>query len=111
MPLFKVDFAYTPETWARLAQAPEDRTEAISAIAQSAGGRLLGLYYSFGETDGFVLLDAPDSVSAAAVSMTVIGSGRFRTVRTTEIFSAETLLEALRRAGGMVGQYRPPAQG
>jgi uncharacterized protein with GYD domain len=110
MPLYKVDFAYTPETWAALTQAPEDRTEAVRVAAEGAGGRLLGLYYAFGETDGFVLIEMPDSLSAAAVAMTVVGSGRFKTVKTTEIFSAEDAVEAMRKAGAMRAQYRPPAQ-
>ena len=110
MPLYKLDFAYTPETWAALTKAPEDRTEAVRTAAESAGGRLIGLYYAFGEADGFVLIEAPDSLSAAAVAMTVLGSGRFKTIRTTEIFTAEKAVEAMRKAGGMTSQYRPPAQ-
>jgi uncharacterized protein with GYD domain len=110
MPLYKVDFGYTPKTWAALSQAPEDRTEAVRAIAESAGGQLLGLYYAFGETDGFVLCEVPDSISAAAVAMTVLASGRFKTVKTTEIFTAQDAVQAMRKAGGMRAQYRPPAQ-
>ena len=110
MPLYKVDFAYTPETWAALTKAPEDRTEAIRTVAESAGGRLIGLYYGFGETDGFVLVELPDSLSAAAVAMTVLGSGRFKSFKTTEIFTAENAVEAMRRAGAVSAQYRPPAQ-
>jgi uncharacterized protein with GYD domain len=110
MALYKLDFAYTPETWAALIQAPEDRTDAVRAVAESAGGRLLGLYYAFGETDGFVLCEAPDSRSAAAIAMTVLASGRFRTIKTTEIFSAAEAVETMRKASGMRAQYRPPAQ-
>ena len=110
MPLYKIDFAYTPETWAAMAKVPEDRTAAVRAVVEAAGGRLIGLYYAFGEIDGFVLCEVPDSVSAAAAAMTVVGSGRFRTIRTTEILSAETAVEAMRRSGQMTGQYRPPAQ-
>src|SRR5438094_468979 len=56
------------------------------------------------------LREAPDSLSTAAFAMTVLGSGRFKTIRTTEIFTAEDAVEAMRKAGGMTGQYRPPAQ-
>jgi hypothetical protein len=42
--------------------------------------------------------------------MTVVGSGRFRTIKTTELFAADQAVEAMRRAGTMTGQYRPPAQ-
>ena len=110
MPLYKLDFAYTPEIWAGLTRSPEDRTEAIRTAVQAAGGRLIGVYYAFGEIDGFVLFEAPDSVSAAALSMTVIASGAGKIVRTTEIFTAEKAVEAMRKAGGMSAQYRPPAQ-
>jgi uncharacterized protein with GYD domain len=110
MSLFKLEFSYTPETWAALTKAPEDRTAAVRAVAESSGGRLLGLYYAFGETDGFALFEAPDSVTAAAVAMAVVGSGRFKTVKTTEIFTAENAVEAMRKAGGVAAQYRPPAQ-
>ncbi len=109
MPLYKLDFAYTPEVWAALTKAPEDRTEAIRTAVERGGGRFIGLYYTFGEIDGFVLFEAPDSVSAAALAMTVIASGAGKTIRTTEIFTAENAVEAMRRAGGI--QYRPPAQG
>ena len=110
MPLYKLDFAYTPEVWAGLIKAPEDRTEAIRTAVEGAGGRLIGVYYAFGEIDGFVLFEAPDSLSAAALAMTVIASGAGKTIRTTEIFTAETAVEAMRKAGGIRGQYRPPAQ-
>ena len=110
MPLYKIEFGYTPETWASLLQAPEDRTEAVRAAAEGLGGRLLGLYYAFGEADGFVLCDMPDSRRAAAVAMTVVASGRFRMIRTTEIFSPADAVEAMRQAGGMRAQYRPPGR-
>jgi len=108
MPLYKLDFSYTPETWAALTKAPEDRTGAARAAAESGGGRLIGLYYAFGETDGFALFEAPDSLSAAAVAMTVVGTGSFKTIRTSEIFTAENAVEAMRKAGS--NRYRPPGQ-
>ena len=110
MPLFKLDFAYTPETWAALTKAPQDRTEAIRVAVESAGGRLIGLYYTFGEIDGFVLFEAPDSLTAAAFAMAVLASGAGKTIRTTEILTDENAVEAMRKAGGMSAQYQPPGQ-
>ena len=110
MPLYKLDFAYTPETWAALTRAPEDRTAAVRAAAETVGGRLIGMYFAFGESDGFVLFEAPDSLSAAAAAMAVVGSGAVKSISTTEIFTAENAVEAMRRAGAVSAQYRPPAQ-
>ena len=110
MPLYKLEFAYTPEIWSALIKAPEDRTEAIRTAVERGGGRFIGLYYTFGETDGFVLFEAPDSVTAASFAMAVAASGAGKTIRTTEIFTAENAVEAMRRAGGVSNQYRPPGQ-
>ena len=110
MPLYKLDFAYTPAVWAALIKAPEDRTEAIRTAVERNGGRFIGLYYTFGEVDGFVLFEAPDSLTAASFAMAVAASGAGKTIRTTELFTAEDAVEAMRKAGGTSGQYRPPGQ-
>ena len=40
MPLYLTRFSYTPETWARLIDAPEDRREAARTYIESVGGQL-----------------------------------------------------------------------
>jgi uncharacterized protein with GYD domain len=53
-------FAYTPEAWAALIHAPQDRAAASEALVRHLGGRLVGLYYTPGaEYDGFALFEAP----------------------------------------------------
>ncbi len=109
MPLYKLDFAYTPETWAAVTKAPENRREAVRRAAEGSGGRLIDLYFSFGEYDGFALFEAPNSTTAAAVAITVVGSGRFRAVKTTEVFTPEEAEAAMRQASSM--GYQPPGGG
>src|SRR3954454_5580240 len=70
MPRFVIFFAYTPETWARMAEQPGDRTAAVRAAAEAVGARLEALYWMRGEADGRVLLEAPDAQTAAAVTLT-----------------------------------------
>ncbi|TIX47322.1 MAG: GYD domain-containing protein, partial [Mesorhizobium sp.] len=67
-------FSYTPETWARLIENPEDRREAARTYIESVGGKLHGFWYAFGEHDGWNLWEAPDNVSMASV-MLAIGAG------------------------------------
>ena len=50
MPLYLTRFSYTPETWARLIQNPEDRRKAATAYIESVGGKLHGFWYAFGAT-------------------------------------------------------------
>ena len=62
-------FSYTPEAWARLIKKPEDRREVARAIVEKIGGKLHGFWYGFGDYDGYVLIEAPNNVSAAALSV------------------------------------------
>lgn len=51
MPLYLTRFSYTPETWARLINKPEDRRTAGKQYIESVGGTLHGFWYAFGEHD------------------------------------------------------------
>jgi len=69
MPLYMVQFAYTPQAWAALISVPQDRAAASESSVRHVGGRLIGLYYTPGaEYDGFALFEAPDDAAAAARS-------------------------------------------
>ena len=76
MPLYLTRFSYTPETWARLIENPEDRREAAARYIESVGGKLHGFWYAFGEHDGYNLWEAPDNVSMAAVALAIGAAGR-----------------------------------
>jgi GYD domain len=58
--------------------------------------------------DGMVLLDAPDSVSAAAVSVTAMSTGAFSGVQTHELLTQDQLESLLSRAGGAASAFTPP---
>jgi uncharacterized protein with GYD domain len=98
MPLYLVKFSYTPEAWAKLIKEPEDRRETIGPLLEAAGGRLHGLWYAFGDHDGYVLAESPDNTTVASVLVTVAGSGAFRSVSTTVLLTVEETLDALRGA-------------
>ena len=106
MPLYLSRFSYTPETWARLVENPEDRREAARAYIESVGGQLHGFWYAFGEHDGWNLWEAPDNVSMAAVAIAIGGGGALRSLETTVLLTVEETLQALERARSV--RYRPP---
>jgi uncharacterized protein with GYD domain len=106
MPLYLTRFSYTPETWARLIENPEDRRKAAEEYIESVGGRLHGVWYAFGEHDGYNLWEAPDNVSMAAVALAIAGGGALRSVETTVLLTVDEALDALRRADEV--RYRPP---
>ena len=106
MPFYLSRFSYTPETWARMVENPEDRREAARAYIESVGGKLHGFWYAFGEHDGWNLWEAPDNVSMAAVAIAIGGGGALRSFDTTVLLTVDETLQALERAQGV--RYRPP---
>ena len=107
MPLYLSRFTYTPETWARLIDNPEDRRTAAQSYIESVGGKLHGFWYAFGSHDGYNLWEAPDNVSMAAVALAIGGGGALSSFETTVLMSVDETLDALRKAQDV--QYRAPA--
>lgn len=106
MALYLTRFSYTPETWARLMQHPEDRREAATKYIESVGGKLHGFWYAFGAFDGYTLWEAPDNVSMAAVAIAIGGGGAVSRFETTPLLTVEETLAALGRARNIA--YKPP---
>jgi uncharacterized protein with GYD domain len=106
MSFYLSKFTYTPETWARLVEHPEDRREAATSYIESVGGKLHGFWYSFGAFDGYTLWEAPDNVSMAAVALAIGAGGALGSIDTTVLLSVEETMDALRVAQQV--RYRPP---
>jgi uncharacterized protein with GYD domain len=108
MPVYLMRFSYTPETWSRLIQNPEDRRDAARSYIEQVGGTLHGFWYGFGEYDGYALLEAPDNVSMAGVVLAISAGGALSSVDTTVLMSVEDTLEALAKSKSIA--YRKPGQ-
>src|SRR6266498_2278673 len=106
MAMYLSRFSYTPETWARMIQKPEDRREAARVYIESVGGKLLGFWYAFGAHDGWNLWEAPDNVSMAAVALAIGAGGALSSIETTVLLSVEETMQALGKAKSI--RYRPP---
>jgi len=98
MPLYLGRFGYTAESWAQLIENPEDRREPSRQLVESLGGKLHGLWYAFGDCDGYWLGELPDNASAAAVAIKVAGSGIMRLNETSVLIPVEEMLTALAKA-------------
>jgi hypothetical protein len=58
----------------------------------------------FGQYDGFVIVDLPDSRAAAATSLAVSSIGAFEHLETHELIEAEDLNPILEQAKGITAQ-------
>ena len=106
MPVYLMRFSYTPETWSRLIQNPEDRRNAARAYIEQVGGALQGFWYGFGEYDGYAIFDAPDNVSMSGAVLAIAAGGALASVETTVLMTVEETLEALTKSKSIA--YRPP---
>ena len=103
---FLLQVAYTAEGWAALVKQPHNRLDEVRPVVARLGGSVDNQWMSFGDYDVVVLLQLPDSVSAAAFSIAVSAGGAVRAVKTTPLMSVEEGMDAMHKAGD-VG-YIPP---
>ena len=106
MPYYMSQVTYAPEAWARLIQNPEDRREALSAIAERAGGSLLHSWLSFGDYDVVLLFEMPDNTRITSALMAAASSGAVKSIKTTPLVSWDEGVEAMRGATDIA--YQPP---
>src|SRR5215217_5475505 len=106
MAFYLMRFSYTPETWSKLIQNPEDRRDAERAYIEQVGGTLHGFWYGFGKYDGYAIYEAPDNVSVASVVLAIAAGGSLSSVETTALITVEETLEALAKSKE-IGYRRP----
>ena len=106
MAFYLMRFSYTPATWSKLMQNPEDRRAAARAYIEQVGGTLHGFWYGFGQYDGYAILEAPDNVSMAGVVLAITAGGALASVETTVLLTVEETIAALAKGQG-IGYRRP----
>ncbi len=107
MPLYLGRFSYTTDSVKAMLANPHDRAKAASEAAETLGAKMIGFWWALGEFDGVFLLEAPDNVTAGALSMLVGGSGALSNLETTVLLTMDEAQEALAKAAAAA--YRPPA--
>jgi uncharacterized protein with GYD domain len=72
------------------------RRQAAEAAIKSAGGKLEAFYFAFGESDAFVIIDAPDHATVASSSLAINASGAVRT-KTVVLLTPEEIDQASKK--------------
>jgi len=106
MPKYLVEGAYTDEGLKGLIKdKASGRVTAVQTAAQSLGGKLDVIYYTFGDTDLILILDLPDNASIAAFAIAAASTGLIR-VKTRPLLTVEEVDKAV----GKNVQYRAPGR-
>jgi uncharacterized protein with GYD domain len=106
MPKYLIQARYTTEGIQGLvSDSASGRRADVQAAVKALGGKVEAFYYAFGDDDVVVILDLPNAITAAALGLTIAGSGAAR-VRTTPLLTVEDVDQALE----IRIQYRAPGE-
>lgn len=106
MPKYLIQARYTPEGLRGLAKdKASGRKAAVQAAVKGLKGKLETFYFTFGSDDAVIIVDAPDNITAAALSMSVGATGVV-SLRTTPLLTVDEVDQAL----ALPSKYRAPGQ-
>ena len=106
MPKYLIQGRYTSEGLRGLAKdKASGRKAAVQAAMKSVKGKLESLYFALGSDDVVLIVDAPDNIAVAALSMSV-GSAGLISVRTTPLLTVDEVDQAL----ASQPKYRAPGE-
>jgi uncharacterized protein with GYD domain len=98
MPSYLVQASYTIEALQALMKKPQDRTEVVGAAVEKLGGKLVGLWLSFGDQDIVAIMDLPNNISAAAIALAIAAGGALKSTKTTPLLTVGQGISALKKA-------------
>ena len=106
MAKYLVEASYTSEgAKGVLKDGGSKRRAAAEQVIKSAGGKMEAFYFAFGPRDAFVVVDAPDQATIAAVALAINASGSVHTT-TTVLLTPEEIDQAAKKSV----KYTPPGR-
>jgi uncharacterized protein with GYD domain len=106
MPKYLIQGRYTTEGIQGLVRdSASGRRADVQAAVRALEGRVEAFYYAFGNDDVVAIVDLPSSIAAAALGLSISGSGAVH-VRTTPLLTVEDVDQALE----IKTKYRAPGE-
>jgi uncharacterized protein with GYD domain len=107
MAKYLIEAAYSHEGLKGLVKdGGSGRRAAVEVAAKALGGRVESMYYGFGTSDVYVIVEAPDNVSAAALALAVGATGALAHYKTTVLLTTDEVDAAAKKSSGL--GYRAP---
>ena len=104
MPKYLLHGSYTLEgVRGLLKDGGTKRRAVVDELVKGLGGSLEAFHYGYGDSDVYVIVDVPDSVTATAASLAINAGGAVN-LKTTVLITPEEVDEAVKKSV----PYRPP---
>ena len=98
MASYLLEVSYTSAAMAALVANPQDRTQVVSKAVKKLGGKMIGLWFAFGDSDVIGIVDMPDNAAMAAFAFALGAGGACSKVKTTALLSVADGTEAMKKA-------------
>lgn len=108
MQTYLVQARYTSQAIANLIAKPEDRAQAVEKMCTALGGKLIAMYMSFGDYDVTSIVEFPNDEVAAGVALGAVSHGHMTDFKTTRLFTAAEVKNALKHAHQAREHIAPP---
>jgi uncharacterized protein with GYD domain len=107
MPIYVTQGRYTTDALKGMAVNPENREKAVGDLITRAGGKLLALYFTFGEYDFLSISEAPNELVMASALIAGASSGGVSHLRTTIAMTADDAMKAFQSASDLRKSFQP----
>ena len=109
MAIYITQGRYTRDAVQGMIAKPEDRAEAVAALAKAAGAKLLDYYVTYGEYDFLVIFESGrgkgDTETMAALMVAAAGGG-ITDLKTTVGVRSRDAMKSMRKAKSMMKGFR-----
>ena len=107
MPKYLIEASYSQAGLKALVKdGGTGRRAAVEAATKALGGRVESMYFAFGTSDVYVIVEAPDNITAAAFALAVGGTGVAAHLKTIVLLTPEEVDQAAKKSAG--SGYRAP---
>ncbi len=108
MALYMFQGSYTAAAWKTLVEKPVNRFDAVKPVIKKLGGKPVNSYWALGDTDFYVIVEFPDSQSAAAFSVAAMAGGAIKSLKTVPLMTMADGIAMMKKAGK--AGYRAPGK-
>ena len=106
MPKYLIQASYTADGLKGLAKdKASGRKAAVQSAMKQIKGKVESFYFAFGSDDVVMIVDVPDNIAAAALSLSAGSSGLVH-IKTTPLLTVDEVDQAL----ALPSKYRAPGE-
>jgi uncharacterized protein with GYD domain len=106
MSIFITQGRYTSDAIKGMVASPENREKAVADLMEKAGGKLLALYFTFGEYDFLSISEAPNEEAMASALIAGAAGGGVSHLKTSLALTADQAMKAFRSAGELSRSFK-----